>query len=53
MEYTISLLNMEDTYHTSVIRSRLTRNIAATFNQVRDELVAALGDYILTASECM
>ncbi|KAI0248479.1 cytochrome P450 [Lactifluus subvellereus] len=51
MDYTFSLLNMEDTYHRRVIRSRLTRNIAATFNQVRDELAAALGDCIPTASE--
>ncbi|KAI0248473.1 cytochrome P450 [Lactifluus subvellereus] len=35
-DYTFSILNTEDTYHRSVIRSRLTRNIAATFNQVQD-----------------
>ncbi|KAI0245478.1 cytochrome P450 [Lactifluus subvellereus] len=51
MDYTFSLLNMEDTYHRSVFRSRLTRNIATTFDQVRDELAAALGDCIPTASE--
>ncbi|KAI0245471.1 cytochrome P450 [Lactifluus subvellereus] len=50
-DYTLNLLNMEDSYHASVIRSRLTRNIATTFDQVRDELAAALGDCIPTAGE--
>jgi hypothetical protein len=39
---------MNDTYHRNVIRSKLTRNIAATFDQVNDELVGALGEFIPT-----
>ncbi len=33
---------MDNTYHGDVIRSKLTRNIADTFKQVRDELVSSL-----------
>ena len=41
-EYTLDLLAMDDEYHTNILRSKLTRNIADTFKQVRDELVRSL-----------
>ncbi len=41
-EYTLDPLAMDDKYHASVIRSKLTRNIASTFKQVRDEFVKSL-----------
>jgi hypothetical protein len=46
--YTLVFLNMDDMYHRGVVRSKLTRNIAATFDQVHDELVSALRDCIPT-----
>jgi hypothetical protein len=49
MDYTLPLLNIEDTYHNRVIRSNLTRNIAITFDQVQDELVQALVEFIPVA----
>jgi hypothetical protein len=39
---------MNDEYHTDIIRSKLTRNIAATFNEVREELIMAMDDLIPT-----
>jgi cytochrome P450 len=42
VEYTLDLLDMDNDYHTHVIRSKLTRNIADTFKQVRDELIRSL-----------
>jgi cytochrome P450 len=47
-EYTLDLLDMSDEYHTDIIRSKLTRNIAATFNEVREELIMAMDDLIPT-----
>ncbi|KAI0278272.1 hypothetical protein BGY98DRAFT_974721 [Russula aff. rugulosa BPL654] len=47
-EYTLDLLNMNDLYHADVIRSELTRNIAATFNEVREEIIMTMGDLIPT-----
>jgi cytochrome P450 len=47
-EYTLNLLNMKDDYHSDVIRSKLTRNIAATFSEVREELIMAMDDLIPT-----
>ncbi|KAI0277137.1 cytochrome P450 [Russula aff. rugulosa BPL654] len=47
-EYTLNLLNIKDDYHTDIIRSKLTRNIAATFNEVREELIMAMDDLIPT-----
>lgn len=44
---------MNDTYHRSVARSKLTHNIAATFDEVHDELVGALGDCIPTPGQGM
>jgi hypothetical protein len=45
-EYTLDLLNEHDEYHTDIIRSHLTRNIANTFNEVREELIMAVDDLI-------
>jgi hypothetical protein len=42
---------MDDIYHRTVTRSKLTRNIAATFDQVHDELVGALGNFIPTVDQ--
>jgi len=42
LEYTQDLLDMDDEYHIDVIRTKLTRNIAATFKEVREELVRSL-----------
>ncbi|KAI9441477.1 cytochrome P450 [Lactarius indigo] len=41
-EYTLDLLDMNTDYHTDVIRAKLTRNIATTFKDVRDELIRSL-----------
>ncbi|KAH9970801.1 cytochrome P450 [Russula compacta] len=50
-KFTIAFLNIDDTYHRSIIRSRLTRNVAPTFDQVHDELVGALSDSIPVVGE--
>ncbi|KAI9465132.1 cytochrome P450 [Lactarius psammicola] len=41
-EYTMDLLNLDDQYHVDIVRSKLTRNIAVTFKEVRDELIRSL-----------
>jgi len=46
MDYTLPMLHHDDTYQIGVIRSKLTRNFAATFDQVQDELVQALTEFI-------
>lgn len=46
MDYTLRLLNNEDMYQSGVIRTKLTRNIAATFDEVQDELIEALSEFI-------
>ena len=53
MDYTLPMLNSDDTYETGVIRSKLTRNFAATFDQVQDELVQALAEFIPVDSGSM
>ena len=45
-EYTFDLLNPKDRYTPEVIRSKLSRDIAGTFQEVRDELVVAMDDLI-------
>ncbi|KAH9970799.1 cytochrome P450 [Russula compacta] len=50
-DYTLNMLNINDTYHVDVIRSRLTRNIADTFDQVSDEIAKALADCIPMGSQ--
>jgi hypothetical protein len=47
------MLNEEDLYHNHVIRSKLTRSIAATFGQVHDEVVEALAELIPVADNSM
>ena len=51
-EYTLGL-DLHDEYHIDVIRSKLTRNIAATFKEVREELVSALDDFLPTSCDGM
>jgi hypothetical protein len=50
-EYTLDLLNEHDEYHTDIIRSQLTRNIADTFNDVREELIMGMDDLIPTRED--
>ncbi len=45
-DYTLDWLNKDDFYHTDVIRSKLTRNIAVTLKDVREEVINALEDLI-------
>ncbi|KAI9434726.1 cytochrome P450 [Lactarius indigo] len=45
-EYTLDLLEIDNDYHTDVIRSKLTRNIAATFDEVHDELIRSFDSSI-------
>jgi hypothetical protein len=45
-KYTQDLLDDYDEYHTEVIRSQLTRNIANTFKEVREELIMGMDDLI-------
>lgn len=44
---------MDDSYQRNVVRSKLTRNIAATFDPVHDELIGALRDFIPTIDQGM
>ena len=52
-EYTLDLLIMSNEYHTEVIHSKLTRNIAATFKEVREELISALDDFLPVSEDGM
>ena len=47
-EYTMKLSNAKDKYHVDIIRSQLTRSIAVTFKDVREELIMAMDDLIPT-----
>ena len=38
----MDLLDRDTTYHVDIIRTKLTRNIAVIFEEVRDELVRSL-----------
>jgi hypothetical protein len=51
IDYTLDRLNKDDTYHTDVIRSKLTRNIAVTFKDVHEEVIYALEDLIPTGED--
>jgi hypothetical protein len=42
---------MNDEYHTGIMRSKLTRNVAATFNEVREEFIMAMDDLIPTQGD--
>jgi len=44
-------VNDEDTYSTDVMRSKLTRDVAATFKDVREEFVMAMHDLIPTRDD--
>jgi hypothetical protein len=44
-------VDLQNTYHRDVIRSKLTRNIAPIFDQVHDELLGAMGDFIPMVGE--
>ncbi|KAI0261281.1 cytochrome P450 [Gloeopeniophorella convolvens] len=46
LDYTTDILEPDNSYHAEVVRSKLTRNIPAVFEAVRDELVSALNEYI-------
>ncbi|KAI0277140.1 cytochrome P450 [Russula aff. rugulosa BPL654] len=50
-KYTLDLLDEDDEYHTDIIRSQLTRNIANTFKDVREELIMAMDDLIPTRED--
>ena len=38
----MDVLDSDNMYHVDIIRTKLTRNIADTFKEVRDELVRSL-----------
>jgi hypothetical protein len=42
---------MDDSYQKNVVHSKLTRNIAASFDPVDDEIVGALRDFIPTIDQ--
>ncbi|KAF9261891.1 cytochrome P450 [Marasmius fiardii PR-910] len=46
LEYTVSPIIHKNPYHIDVIRTTLTRNIAARFDEVRDEIQAAFSELI-------
>ena len=52
-DYTLRMLNNEDTYQNHILRSKLTRNMETTFGKVQSELVQALTEYIPVASDGM
>jgi hypothetical protein len=52
-DYTLRMLNSEDTYQNHILRSKLTRNMATTFDKVQGELVPALAEYIPVAGDGM
>jgi len=48
MKYTMDVLDLDNVYHVDIIRTKLTRNIADIFKEVRDELVRSLDASIPT-----
>ncbi|KAH9055827.1 cytochrome P450 [Lactarius deliciosus] len=50
-EYTVDLLEMDNDYHTDVVRSKLTRNIAVTFDKVHDEIIRSFDSSIPVHSD--
>ena len=44
---------MLDEYTTPLVRSKLTRNIAVTFKDVREELVMAMNDFVPILEDSM
>jgi len=53
MDYTLRMLNTEDSYQNHLLRSKLTRNMDITFDKVQGELVQALADHIPVADDGM
>lgn len=45
--YTLGDYVVEDRYHTEVVRSQLTRNIAGLFDDIKDEITQAYSDNIV------
>ena len=45
-DYTLGMLSKDDQYHVDIIAARLTRNIAVTFKEVREEVIHGLKDLI-------
>jgi hypothetical protein len=45
-DYTLGSEICLEPYHVPVVRTSLTRNIAARFAEIEDEITAAFGDYI-------
>jgi hypothetical protein len=50
-EYTLNILNPSDKYSADIIRSKLMRDVAATFKETREELVMAMDDLIPTRED--
>lgn len=46
MEHTLGREQFHDQYEVAVVRTQLTRNIAACFPDMRDEAVAAFEDLV-------
>ena len=53
MDHTLHMLNSEDMYQNDVIRTKSTRNIAAAFHEVQDELIEALSELIPAGADGM
>ena len=47
----MDILDLDNMYHVDIIRTKLTRNIADTFKEVRDELVRSLDTSIPTGGD--
>jgi len=45
-DYTLGPEIRLEPYHVPVVRTSLTRNIAARFAEIEDEITASFGDYI-------
>jgi hypothetical protein len=52
-DYTVGLWHGEDVYLQGIVRTKLTRNMAATVEQVNDEITKALEECIPSAGEGM
>lgn len=47
----LGLESHEDTYHIEVIRNLFTRNIAAQFSEVHDEIATAFAEFVPMSSD--
>ena len=43
------MLDPKDEYSIEIIRSKLTRDVASTFEEIRGELIMAIDDWIPTS----